>query len=197
MLTLEGFVYACHDNPAMVEDMVETCCRLMEHALDQLLPLATFDIANCYENICCRNGPVVPLPFFRDVVVPRYKRLGRKLAAHGIDLWAVGCDGDVRPLLPCFLEVGINCLAPCEVNGCAHPAELLSMYPGALRIMGGVDKLKIARGRDEIDAYLDSLVPAVSRGGFIPFIDHDWPPSIGVEDYLYYLDAKRRRFGTP
>lgn len=68
-------------------------------------------------------------------------------------------------------------------------------WPGALRIMGGVDKLQIARGPEAIDAYLGSLEKHVARGGFIPFIDHDWPPSIRVEDYLYYLDAKQCRFG--
>jgi len=31
-------------------------------------------------------------------------------------------------------------LFPFEVNGCAHPAELLNQYGKELHIMGGVDK---------------------------------------------------------
>ncbi len=36
MLTFEGLGYAIYDYPEMVEDMVETSCQLVEHALDQL-----------------------------------------------------------------------------------------------------------------------------------------------------------------
>lgn len=195
MLTFEGMIYACHDHPAMVEDMVDTCYRLIDRFLDRILPHFRFDIACFYENITCKNGPIIPLWFFRDVVVPRYKLLIQKLHRHGIDLISVGSDGDVRPLLPDFMEAGVNCLSPYEVNGCVRAEELLSQYSGQLRIIGGVDKLEIAKGRAAIDAYMDSIYPAVVRGGYIPHIDHDIPPNISEENFVYYLERKRSLLG--
>ncbi|NIA08066.1 MAG: hypothetical protein GWP14_10625 [Actinobacteria bacterium] len=195
MLTFEGLAYACHDYPDMVEDMVETCCLLVENFLDQVLPHIDFDFAHGWEDICFKNGPIVSVPFFRDVVVPRYKRIGQKLSQAGIDIWFTDCDGDVRPILPLFLEAGINCLFPYEVNSCCHPAELLKEYGQELLIMGGVDKIELAKGPEAIKAYLESLVPLVERGGYIPFCDHRCPPNVKVEDYLYYLDLKEEMFG--
>lgn len=195
MLTFEGLAYAVYDYPEMVEDMVETHCALVEQALDQLLPAVRFDYASGWEDICFKNGPIVSVPFFRDVVMPRYKRIRRKLDAYGIDLWYTDCDGDVRPLLPYLLEGGINCLFPFEVNGCAHPGELLDQYDGRLRIMGGVDKMRLGAGRPAIKAYLETLAPYVARGGFIPFCDHRCPPNVDPDDYLYYLDLKEAMFG--
>ncbi len=195
MLTFEGLAYACFDYPDMVEDMVETVCLLVEDSLDQLLPHFTFDYASGWEDICFKNGPIVSVPFFRDVVMPRYKRINKKLKAHGIDLWYTDCDGDVRPILPFLLEGGINCLFPFEVNGCAHPAELLNEYGKELRIMGGVDKIQLGYGKKAIKAYLETLVPLVERGGYIPFCDHRCPPNVKPEDYLYYLDLKEQMFG--
>ena len=195
MLTFEGLAYACFDYPDMVEDMVETSCQLVERALDQLLPHFQFDYASGWEDICFKSGPLVTVDFFRDVVTPRYKRIRRKLDAHGVALWYTDCDGDVRPILPCLLEGGINCLFPFEVMGCAHPGELLDAYDGQLRIMGGVDKIQLASGRAAIRKYLDSLVPYVERGGYIPFCDHRCPPDVPEEDYLFYLDLKERMFG--
>jgi uroporphyrinogen decarboxylase len=195
MLTVEGLAYACADYPEMVEDMVETCCRMVENVLDQLLPHFHFDFASGWEDICCNNGPLVSLGFFRDVVMPRYKRIHKKLADAGIDIWFTDCDGDVRPLLPYFLEGGINCLFPFEVNGCAHPGELLDAYPGQLRIMGGVNKMKLIAGKEETKAYLESLIPYVEKGGYIPFCDHRCPPDVAQETYLYYLDLKKELFG--
>lgn len=195
MLTFEGLAYATFDYPDMVEDMVETCCLLVEDFLDDVLPHFDFDYASGWEDICFKSGPIVSVPFFRDVVMPRYKRIDQKLTAHGIDLWYTDCDGDVRPILPYLLEGGINCLFPFEVNGCAHPAELLAEYGKELRIMGGVDKIKLGEGPAAIKEYLESLEPLVARGGYIPFCDHRCPPNVKPEDYLYYLDLKEKMFG--
>jgi len=195
LLTFEGLAYAMYDYPDMVEDMVETHCRLVESMLDQVLGHIDFDYATGWEDICFKNGPIVSVGFFRDVVVPRYKRIGNKLKNHGIDIWYTDCDGDVRLILPHLMEGGINCLFPFEVNCCAHPGELLDAYGKDLRIMGGVDKIELAKGPEAIRKYLDSLVPYVERGGYIPFCDHRCPPNVKVEYYLYYLDLKEQMFG--
>jgi len=195
LLTFEGLAYAIYDYPEMVEDMVETSCQLVEFALDQLLPAFQFDYASGWEDICFNHGPIVGIDFFRDVVMPRYKRISKKLSAHCIDIWYTDCDGDVRPILPYFLEGGINCLFPYEVNSCTHPGELLVQYQGQLRIMGGVDKMELGKGKEAIKAYMESLEKYVLRGGYIPFCDHRCPPNVKPEDYLYYLDLKEGMFG--
>jgi len=195
LLTFEGLAYAIYDYPEMLEDMVETVCALIEHSLDQLLPHFKFDFASGWEDICFKNGPIVTIDFFKDVVMPRYKRINAKLKAHNIDIWYTDCDGDVRPILPYFLEGGINCLFPFEVNSCTHPGELLDKYEGQLRIMGGVDKMRLGEGPAAIKTYLESLEKYVARGGYIPFCDHRCPPNVKPEDYLYYLDLKQKMFG--
>jgi uroporphyrinogen decarboxylase len=195
MLTFEGLAYAIYDYPDMLEDMVETVCTLVEDSLDQILPHLDVEFATGWEDICFKNGPLISLDFFHKVVVPRYKRIGDKLHAAGVDLWYTDCDGDVRPLLPGFLEAGINCLFPYEVNSCVHPAVLLKEYGKDLRIMGGVDKLEMKKGKKAIKAYLKTLVPLVERGGYIPFCDHRCPPDVDPDDYLYYLDLKEKMFG--
>lgn len=195
MLTFEGLAFATYDYPDMVEDMVETACQLVEDFLDQVLGHLDFDFATGWEDICFKNGPLVSVDFFNSVIVPRYKRISKRLHAHGITLWYTDCDGDVRPILPGLMEGGINCLFPFEVNGCAHPGELLRDYGKELRIMGGVDKIELAKGPEAIRKYLESLVPLVERGGYIPFCDHRCPPNVKPEYYLYYLDLKERMFG--
>jgi len=195
MLTFEGLAYAVYDYPLMVEDMIETACQQVENFLDQVLPHFDFDYAAGWEDIAYKGGPIISVKFFNNVVVPRYKRIGEKLKKYGIDIWYTDCDGDVRPLLPGFLEAGINCLFPFEVNGCAHPAELLDEYGLDLRIMGGVDKIQLGKGRKAITSYMDSLVRLVERGGYIPFCDHRCPPNVDPDDYLFYLDLKEKMFG--
>jgi uroporphyrinogen decarboxylase len=196
MLSFEGLAYAVYDYPEMVEDMVETSCLLVEHALDQLLPHFDFDFASGWEDIAFKNGPIVSLPFFQDVIVPRYARIGEKLRAAGVDIWYTDCDGDVRPLIPGFLEAGLNTMFPFEVNSSGHPGETLERYGEQIQILGGVDKTKLIAGRKATKEYVESLVPYVEAGGFIPFCDHRCPPDVDYEDYLYYLDLKEELFGV-
>ena len=194
-LTFEGLAYATYDYPKMVEDMVETACQLVENSLDQILPHFQFDYAAGWEDICYKSGPIVNPRWFHRVITPRYKRIHEKLKAHGIDIWWIDCDGDVRPILPLMMEGGVNCLFPYEVNSCTHPADLLNEYGKDLRIMGGFDKIEMGKGRDAIKAYMDTLIPLVERGGYIPFCDHRCPPNVNPDDYLYYLDLKEEMFG--
>ena len=194
LLTFEGLCYAVYDYPDMVEDMVETSCRMVEHSLDQLLPEFQFDYACGWEDIAFKNGPIVSPDFFKAVIAPRYKRIHKKLEAHGVTVWYIDCDGDARPLIPTLLDSGVNTLFPYEVNSMGHPRDVLSEYGGQLRIMGGFDKMKLMEGRDAIKEYMKSLVPLVKKGGFIPFCDHLCPPGVSEENYLYYLDLKRRMF---
>lgn len=194
MLTFEGICYALYDEPLMLEDMVESCCVLVESFLDQVLPHVRFDYASGWEDICFNHGPILPPKFFEEVIVKRYRRLRDKLDKYGIDLWYTDCDGDVRPILKQLMDGGINCLFPFEVNSCTHPGALLDEYP-ELRIMGGVDKMQLGAGRNAIDAYLASIEKYVARGGYIPFCDHRCPPNVREEDYLYYLDRKEALFG--
>jgi Uroporphyrinogen decarboxylase (URO-D). len=194
MLTFEGICYAWADYPDMLEDMVETCCRLAEKQLDQVLGKIEFDYASGWEDICFNYGPILPISFFKEIIAPRYKRIGERLKKHGIDIWYTDCDGDVRQLIPIFMECGINCLFPYEVNSCTHPGNLLDEYDG-LRIMGGVDKMALGAGKSEIRSYLKSLEKYVARGGYIPFCDHLCPPNVTPENYLYYLDLKEEMFG--
>lgn len=195
LLTFEGLAYAIYDYPKMVEDMVETACVMVEHSLDQILPHFDFDFAAGWEDICYKAGPIVSPRWFKQVITPRYKRIHNKLKAHGIDIWWIDCDGDVRPILDTMMDGGVNCLFPYEVNGCEHPAALLDRYGKDLRIMGGFDKIELGKGRDAIKAYMETLGPLVERGGYIPFCDHRCPPNVDPDDYLYYLDLKEQMFG--
>jgi uroporphyrinogen decarboxylase len=195
LLTVEGLAYGIYDYPEMIEDMIENQCVLIENFLDAILPHFKFDYAAGWEDICFKNGPLVSIEFYREKIAPRYKRINAKLKKYGIDIWYIDCDGDVRPILPIFLDCGINSLFPFEVLCCCHPGELLKEYGKDLRIMGGFDKTQMAKGPKAIDAYMKSITPWVERGGYIPFCDHRCPPDVSWENYVYYLDLKEKSFG--
>ncbi len=197
MLTFEGLAYAMlrlprdgrgHGRdrlPAWWRTSSTRCCRTSTSTTPPAGRTSASRTARSCRSISSRN-----------VVMPRYKRIAQKLQGAGIDLWYTDCDGDVRPH-PAGLPGGRHATAcsPSRSTAARTRPSCSSKYGKDLRIMGGVDKIEMGKGPAAIKAYLETLVPLVERGGYIPFCDHRCPPNVKPEDYLYYLDLKEQMFG--
>ena len=123
---------------------------------------------------------------FRDFMLPAYHRLVDFYRGHGMDIIYLDTDGDVTDLIPLLMEAGVTGLHPFEVTGRCDIVDIRKAYP-RFQIMGGVDKKKIAMGRQAIDEELERKIPFVFEGGgFIPFIDHTIPPEVSWDNFCYY-----------
>jgi uroporphyrinogen decarboxylase len=107
---------------------------------------------------------------------------GRNVQFIGLD-----SDGQVDPLIPVWLDAGINVLFPFEVQAGMDVVEVRRKYGKDLRIWGGVNKRALAQGAQAIDAELDRVKPLIKEGGYIPHTDHSCPPDISFGDYCYYM----------
>ncbi len=196
---LEAFCYLCYDDPAFLDEMIGTLadvtCTVLEDALPRLR--GRVDVAHFWEDIACNSGPLIPPAIFRDMMVPRYRRITGLLSRYGIDLVIVDCDGRVDELAPLWLAGGINVLFPLERAAGADPSRLRECFGPDLRLMGGIDKRQIATGGDPLVRELDRLAPLVASGGYVPFCDHFVPPDVSLAAYRFYLARKRAAFGIP
>ncbi len=82
-------------------------------------------------------------------------------------------------------------LCPFEVQAGMDIVEIRKQYPRLL-IEGGLDKTKVARGQEAIDAELEAkLPPMLSQGGYIPCCDHLVPPDVPWLNFRYYRERVR------
>jgi uroporphyrinogen decarboxylase len=70
-------------------------------------------------------------------------------------------------------------------------AEALRKQYPRLGMIGGVDKLEIAKGKASIDAEVEKAARVYATGGYIPCFDHAVPSTVSYDDYTYYLDKLR------
>jgi uroporphyrinogen decarboxylase len=146
--------------------------------------------------MCYRAGPLLSPKVFRDALVPEYRRITDLLKSHGTDVVLVDCDGDMRALLPHWLEAGVNTMFPIEIGTWGtDPVALRQQFGRRLLMVGGVSKRTLAGSKDDIDAEVSRLAPLVEEGGFIPTPDHRVPPDVPLENYLYYLERARSVWG--
>jgi hypothetical protein len=150
--------------------------------------LVTLDLIGYGEDIAFKNGPLISPAMFRKFILPRHRKFMDAAHELGIHETWYDSDGDVRQLIPDYLEVGINCLAPCEVAAGMAAPRLRKAFGRELRIVGAIDKREIAKGPAAIDAEIERNRWVIEDGGFFPAIDHSVPTDVSFGDYCYFIE---------
>jgi len=183
-----------YDDPDLLDEIIETRCRVVEVVLEKILPVIKFDFAMGWEDICFNQGPIISPKMFDRFVVPRYKRITDLLRKYGVDIIGTDCDGNLMPILDNFLAGGLNCMFPVEVHGGTDPVRIREKYGRKIVFIGGFDKMALLKGPKEIEKELLRLKPTVDEGGFIPHVDHRVQAGVPFENYKFYLKTKRQLF---
>jgi len=186
LIGVEKLLMMYYDDPVLLHDIAETLADLWLAMLEEVVSKVELDFIHIWEDMAFKNGPLISPRLFREFLTPYYKRITGFLHAHGVDIIFVDTDGNCWKLIEPFLEAGVTGLFPFEVNSGMDVVEVRQKFPRLL-IQRGLDKLKIAEGKDAIDAELDSrIMPMLQAGGYIPFMDHLVPPDVSWENFCYY-----------
>jgi len=188
---VENLSVALLNEREWVEEMVEHLTEGALTMIDTTLADATVDVAWWWEDMCYNMGPLLSPRLFEEIFVPRYRRITAALAAHGVDVNVLDCDGCIYELVPGWIEAGITGMFPIEKIH-TDPFRLRDEYGDSVLLVGGVDKFALVRGKEAIDREVDALGPLIDRGGYIPTVDHRVPADVSFENYLYYLKRKRQ-----
>jgi hypothetical protein len=196
LMGFEEFSMLPYDDPKLFEEMVETLTVIKERQIDQLAGKIQVDMVHYWEDICYNAGPIVQPQAFHDIVVPRMKRVDKRLRAElGVKFVSLDCDGNFLALMDGWLEAGVNIMMPCEVDAGMDILMLQEKYGDRCGFHGGIQKKALIEGKEAIDRELRRVLPAVQRGGYIPHLDHACPANVPLENYLYYIKMKHEILG--
>ena len=186
-----------HDDPGLVEEIMETITRIVIKTIEFAAPQVELDFGAGWEDMCFNMGPMISPAAFERLMVPRYQRITDTLKRHGVDIIYTDCDGNINQLVGLWLKGGVNTMFPVEVAAGTDPIALRDRFGREVLLMGGVNKRALIAGKEAIRAELGRIKPYVDEGGWIPHVDHRVPPDVTFENYLYYLAHKRQVFGIP
>jgi len=188
---LEAICLALYDDPEwvqmMMDDLVDFCCAAASRALEDV----DLDYILLWEDMAYKTAPHISPAMFREFMLEPYKRLTGFIRDHGIDLIFVDSDGYSEPLLPLWMEGGVNGFYPIERAASMDAVHLRERFGRELRLMGGIDKRAMIAGPAEIDAELARVAPLCAEGGFIPWCDHHVPPDVPLTHYRYYVEQMK------
>ena len=192
----EALLYLFYDDPALVEDMMDTMLHLESEIFRKVIKDVRVDQANYWEDMCYKNGPMISPAMFKKYMVPRYQKLNELLRSHGVDIIYVDSDGNLDELLPLWVEAGINLIFPLEVAAGMDALAVRKKYGTSLAIQGAIDKRALIKGPDAIRGEVMSKVPfLLEQGGYFPSVDHNVPPDVTFENYCYCINTIREVAG--
>jgi len=194
----EDVLYVFYDDPQLVRDIMENWRDVILSvclAAQGAAPLFRIAIA---EDICYKAGPLISPAMYREFLKPYYREICETLRGRQKEPLHAYYDTDGNPalLMDEIIGAGIDMLIPLEVAAGCDVLWYAENYP-QLAFSGGVDKRVLARTREEIDRFLERLIPPMlERGGYIPMCDHSVPHDVPLGNFIHYRE-RLMELGTP
>jgi uroporphyrinogen decarboxylase len=189
---------------ALFDKMLELKLSFWEMALPRLADVV--DVVTTADDYGSQTSQLISPRMFRELLKPRLKTLFeriKQLAPHTKQFFH-SC-GNVRPLIPDFIKIGVEILNPVHIRATGmEPAALKRDFGDALVFWGGgVDTQGVLPGgtpqqvRDDVRQNIEALAPG---GGYVFSAVHniqaDVPPENLIamwetlQEYGVYLDTK-------
>jgi len=193
MMGLERTCTTIHRNPELVQEMMDFIVDFQIEVLGGILDEDEIvDYVVIFEDMAYKKGPMISPKVTRELMLTGYRQIVSFLKEHKVNTIMVDSDGNVEPLIPIWLEAGINGILPCEVAAGMNPVALREKYGKRLIVFGGIDKRALSGGKEAIRDEVMAKVPYLaSLGGYVPSVDHQVPFEVSLDNYLYYLKIMR------
>jgi len=191
MVGTERLLMAMVDDPEWVID-------IWNHYLDMDIALFDmvwdagyeFDSIAWPDDMGYKHNQFFSLDMYREMLKPVHKRAIDWAHAKGIKAELHSC-GDVNPLVPELIGMGLDALNPLEVKAGMDPVRLKRTYGDDLVFRGGINAV-LWDDTDAIEAEMRKVVPVMKEsGGYVFSSDHSVPSSVSLENFRYIVDLAK------
>jgi len=182
MMGAETCLIKMASEPDLIDDINETLCNLWCALLARMFEETRVDAIYAWEDMAGKNGSLISPAMFRRFLTPYYRRIMDLADRHGVKLRMVDSDGLMHELTPLFLEAGLTCVFPYEVQAGNDLPYLFSQNPD-LCALGHIDKRAPVHGTAAVDAEIERIKSILPLGRYIPHMDHGVPPDVPWDNY--------------
>jgi uroporphyrinogen decarboxylase len=192
MMGLEPFLEALTDDPGLIADIFEFWAGFVIEAAREWVGSVRFDFALFNEDgMAFKNSTMVSPEAYRRIWGPPMRRVTDFLRAGGVEVIGYLTSGNIRPLIPVLLELGVNLHMPLECAAGLDARELRRQFPELLMI-GNISRQSLMDGPAAVEAEFRAKVPPLMEaGGYIPAVDDMILPDIPYASYRRYAELIR------
>lgn len=185
---------AFYKMPKLIHEILDFMVDFFIKGTKKALEEVEVDAFILNEDFAYKAGPLISPVIFQEFFLPRYEEIIGHLRKNGVEVVELDSDGNTEVLIPLFIEAGIDAHWPMETAAEMDPLKIRKEYGKELALYGGIDKRVLAKDKKAIKKELNSKIPPLIElgGGYIPTVDHTVPPDVPLENFLYYLELKRK-----
>jgi uroporphyrinogen decarboxylase len=162
MLSLgtEHFCLALHDDPRFVEAVLDRYVDWIVVVAERVCRMG-FDVFASTDDMAFNTAPFFSPAVFRELVLPRYRRLAEKVTLP----WIIHSDGNILPFLDDLIGVGVIGLHPNE-KGAVDIRAVKRRYGDRVCVLGNVDLNLLGMGKPgAVEREVHDLIRDVGPGG--------------------------------
>jgi len=149
---------------------------------------AGVDAVWVYDDVAYANGPFFSPKSYRDLLMQAHAVVCEPFRAKGLPA-ILHTDGDVRKLIPHFLEAGFTVLQPLEAKANLDVRLLKAEYGKRMSFMGNIDARVLST--NDIAAVERELRSKINLagvgGGYVVGSDHSVPPDVSLSTYDQFV----------
>ena len=190
----ERLLKAVLREPEWVKDMYWTDANLVMAMCDRMIQGGfEFDGAFLFCDLGYKQGPFFSPRHYEDQLHHVFKTLCEFFHKRKMQVILHTC-GNVKLLIPYFIEEGIDCIQPLEVKAGMDLIELKAEFGKDMAFMGGIDVRNMnledpAPLEKEIQ---EKVTVAKKEGGFIYHSDHSIPNTISFQQYKHVIELIKK-----
>jgi len=139
-----------------------------------------------------KNRPFISLAMHNELILPHNRRIIQHMKSKGLPIILHSC-GFVEPLVPGFIEAGIDILQAMEVKAGMDLRRLKPMFGDRIGFEGNVDvraleSNDLERVEEEVRT---KVLCGKEGGGYIFHSDHSIPNSVRMETYQFAIERAK------
>jgi uroporphyrinogen decarboxylase len=181
----EAFMIQLVDDPEWIEDIARTATDNLLRNFEVLLDTGIRpDGVWIYDDMAFNTMTFCSPGMYRELLWPQHKRVADFAHAHRMKL-IFHSDGDLRGVIPHFLDAGFDCLQPLEAKASMDIRKLVPEVGDQLAFFGNIDIMKmISNDLDVIEEELTAkLTAGMSGKGYVYHSDHSIPPQVSFQTF--------------
>lgn len=171
----------------MFNHLLDVCIGLYQQIWDAGYE---FDEVNWPDDMGYKGHQFFSVGMYRELLKPVHKRAVDWAHAKGLKANLHSC-GDIRPLVPELIEIGVDLLNPLEVKAGMDPVALKSEFGDKLVLQGGLNAV-LYNKPEQLWEEMRRVIPMMKvNGGYIASSDHSVPETVSLEDFRRFVELAK------
>jgi len=191
----QDFMYKVHDDLKLVEHIMDRILEVQLAVMERVVKYNEIAFVFVNDDIAFKSGLMIQPELFRELFIPRMKKLIQPALARG-KIVTFHTDGDMKPVIPILLELGISAVHPNE-PAANDIYELKKLFGDKICLCGNIETTLLAYGTKEeiekdVQEHIERLAPG---GGYVLGSCTSIIEGIPPENFLAMVEAVHK-FGS-